>query len=98
MQSIVYIINSQPEHQCFQERLDIGPAYLATPTQRLASTATYTNLPPPPPRSNTLPPSARVALSKNIKQVSEEIIDYCKTESGKKTQCRLLWKVLNLLN
>jgi len=51
---------------------------------RLASTALP--VPVPPSRSNTLPPSTRIALSKNIRQVSEEIQDYCKTgETGTPT-------------
>jgi len=85
-----------------QERLDIGPAYLATPAQRLASTAccpvpptsSTTNPPQTHTRSHTLPPSARLSLannnnvntshtqkhhqlSHNIKQVADEIQDYC---------------------
>jgi hypothetical protein len=45
-----------------QERLDIGPAYLVSPAQRLASTATPIPTGVPPTRANTLPPGARIAL------------------------------------
>jgi hypothetical protein len=47
---------------CLQERLDIGPAYLVSPAQRLASTATPIPTGVPPTRANTLPPGARIAL------------------------------------
>lgn len=62
-----------------QERLDIGPAYLASPSQRLASTA-HPLPASTPTRSATLPPHARLALSNNIKAVADQIQDYCSQE------------------
>ena len=50
-----------------QERLDIGPAYLTSPTQRLASSAVVVND----------KPGKEKQVNKDIKEVTEAIIDFC---------------------
>ena len=68
-----------------QERLDIGPVYLTNPAQRLASSAVQV-------KNNNI---NKVAVSEDIKEVTEAIMDFCKT-SGKKT--KVAWESPEQLN
>lgn len=58
------------------ERLDIGPTYLVSPSQRLACTALPT-IPAVLTRSATLP--VRSTVDTDIRQVTEAILEYCKS-------------------
>lgn len=58
------------------ERLDIGPAYLVSPSQRLACTALPTDQAVLT-RSATLPVGSRVDT--DIRQVTEAIMDFCRS-------------------
>ena len=63
-----------------QERLDIGPAYLTSPAQRLASSAVVAR---DKPRDN---------VTEDIKEVTEAIIDFCSTPgTGKPGQVKQAW-------
>ena len=50
-----------------QERLDIGPAYLATPAQRLASSVAPRNL----------ATAVAATAEEGIKEVTDAILEYC---------------------
>ena len=71
-----------------QERLDIGPVYLTNPAQRLASSAVQV-------KNNNNSNSNQVAVTEDIKEVTEAIMDFCKT-SGKKT--KVAWESPEQLN
>ena len=53
-----------------QERLDIGPVYLTNPAQRLASSAVQVK------NNNN---DSQVTVTEDIKEVTEAILDFCKT-------------------
>ena len=62
-----------------QERLDIGPVYLTNPAQRLASSAVQV-------RNNN---NNQVTLTEDIKEVTEAIVDFCKTSVK---QTKVAWE------
>ena len=63
-----------------QERLDIGPVYLTNPAQRLASSAVQVK------NIN----NNQAALTEDIKEVTEAILDYCSTP-GKPGPVKQAW-------
>ena len=62
-----------------QERLDIGPVYLTNPAQRLASSAVQVR------NNNNNNKENSKEVTEDIKEVTEAIMDFCKT-SVKKTK------------
>ena len=65
-----------------QERLDIGPAYLTSPAQRLASSAVVVHD----------KPGKDKQVTEDIKEVTEAIIDFCSTPvTGKPVQVKQAW-------
>ena len=64
-----------------QERLDIGPAYLTSPAQRLATSAVVV-------RGSPAKVEARV--QEDIKEVAEAILDYC-SPASKPGQVKQAW-------
>ena len=67
-----------------QERLDIGPAYLTSPAQRLASSAIPCSVKPGS-RSATATAATDTATAKEgIKEVTEAILDFCNSPIGDK--------------
>jgi len=64
-----------------QERLDIGPAYLTSPAQRLATSAVVV-------RGSPAKVEARV--QEDIKEVAEAIMDYC-SPASKPAQVKQAW-------
>ena len=69
-----------------QERLDIGPAYLTTPAQRLASTAVDVKL-----RKEKTDTSAKCSgdVESDIKEVTSAIMDFCKSSLSDKPEKRV---------
>ena len=59
-----------------QERLDIGPVYLTNPAQRLASSAVQVKQTG---KEMTEKKVEKENISENIKEVTEAIMDFCKT-------------------
>jgi len=82
-------ISSTPSKQVYlgwrsQERLDIGPAYLTSPAQRLASSAIPCSVKPGS-RSATATAATDTATAKEgIKEVTEAILDFCNSPIGDK--------------
>ena len=70
-----------------QERLDIGPVYLTNPAQRLASSAVQVK--------NNSNSNSQVTVNEDIKEVTDAIMDFCKT-SVKKT--KVAWESPEQLN
>ena len=65
-----------------QERLDIGPAYLTSPAQRLASSAVVVHD----------KPGKDKKVTEDIKEVTEAIIDFCSTPGpGKPETVKQAW-------
>ena len=65
-----------------QERLDIGPAYLTSPAQRLASSAVVVHD----------KPGKDKKVTEDIKEVTEAIIDFCSTPgTGKPGTVKQAW-------
>ena len=68
-----------------QERLDIGPVYLTNPAQRLASSAVQVKN-----NNNNTSNNNQVAVSEDIKEVTEAILDYC-SPPGKPGPVKQAW-------
>ena len=72
-----------------QERLDIGPVYLTNPAQRLASSAVQVK------NNSNSNSNSQVTVNEDIKEVTDAIMDFCKT-SVKKT--KVAWESPEQLN
>jgi len=69
-----------------QERLDIGPAYLASPAQRLASSAVHTT------QVKAVSPVSKEEVEENIREVADAILDYCASPvEGKPAAVKQAW-------
>ena len=69
-----------------QERLDIGPAYLTSPAQRLASSVIPCSVKP------VVATSGIDTAKEGIKEVTEAILDFCNSPIGDKpTQVKEAW-------
>ena len=68
-----------------QERLDIGPLYLTSPAQRLATSAVVVK---------EKPAKNEEQVKEDIKEVTEAIIDYCNSPvNGKPVQVKQAWMI-----
>ena len=68
-----------------QERLDIGPVYLTNPAQRLASSAVQLK-----PNKKDVVAKEDETVSEDIKEVTEAIMDFCKTSVTRET--KIAWE------
>eukprot|EP00092_Neocalanus_flemingeri_P087300 GFUD01110162.1.p1 GENE.GFUD01110162.1~~GFUD01110162.1.p1 ORF type:complete len:218 (+),score=87.65 GFUD01110162.1:3-656(+) len=82
-------ISSTPSKQVYlgwrsQERLDIGPAYLASPAQRLASSAIPCSVRPGSRSATATAATDTAIVEEGIKDVTEAILHFCNSPSGDK--------------
>eukprot|EP00092_Neocalanus_flemingeri_P095749 GFUD01121832.1.p1 GENE.GFUD01121832.1~~GFUD01121832.1.p1 ORF type:complete len:241 (+),score=95.47 GFUD01121832.1:59-724(+) len=82
-------ISSTPSKQVYlgwrsQERLDIGPAYLASPAQRLASSAIPCSVRPGSRSATATAATDTATVKEGIKEVTEAILHFCNSPSGDK--------------